>query len=58
LCNLSAWGQGDQTTGRDNRGEIITITSIFGHFSCRSRQSFSINQLYKKIRLLNSFLIR
>jgi len=34
--NLPVWGQGDQVIG-DNRGEIMTITSILiGHFSCRS----------------------
>jgi len=34
-------GQGDQVIGLDNRGEIMTITSILiGHFSCRSWQSF------------------
>jgi len=53
------WDQSDQATGRDNRGEIMTIMSILiGHFSCRLWQSFSINYIYEKIRLLNSFLIR
>jgi len=56
-CNLPVWCQGDQTIGRDNRSKIMSITSILiEHFSCRS--SFSINQLYEKIRLLNFFLIR
>jgi len=49
------WGQGDQATGHDdNRDEIITIMSILIGY-CRSWQSFSINQLYEKICLLNSF---
>jgi len=35
--NLPVWGQGDQVTGRNNRGKIMTITSILiEHFSCRS----------------------
>jgi len=38
-CNLPIWSQ---ATGRNNRGEIMTITSILiGHFNCRS-QLFSI----------------
>jgi len=52
-CNLPVWGQDDQATSRDNRSEIMTITFILiGHISCRSWQSFSINQLYEK----NSFI--
>jgi len=27
-CNLPVWGQGDQVIDGDNRGEIVTITSI------------------------------
>jgi len=28
-CNLPVWSQGDQTTDRNNRGEIMMITSIW-----------------------------
>jgi len=54
--------QSDEVTGRHNRGEIMTIMSILiGHFTttscCRSWQSFSINQSYEKIHLINTILI-
>jgi len=36
-CKLPVWCQSDEITGRDNRDEIMTITSILiGHFNCSS----------------------